>query len=60
MHPSVKYKDKAATEWCKTLSETTKSCWRYVKIMSNDFQMNSYLRFGELLKAVGYTQASLD
>jgi type III restriction enzyme len=60
MHPSVKYKDKAATEWCKTLSETTKSCWRYVKIMSNDFQMNSYLRFSELLKAVGYTQASLD
>jgi type III restriction enzyme len=60
MHPNVKYKDKAAAEWCKTISEATKTPWKYVKIMANDFQMNSYLRFSELLKAVGYTQASLD
>jgi len=60
MHPSVKYKDKAANEWCKTLTRVTNTPWKYVKIMANDFQMNSYLRFSELLKAVGYTQASLD
>jgi type III restriction enzyme len=60
MHPSVKFKDKAATQWCKTLSRATNTPWKYVKIMANDFQMNSYLRFSELLKAVGYTQASLD
>ena len=60
MHPNVKYKDKAATEWCKTLSQVTNTSWTYVKIMANDFEMNSYLHFSELLKAVGYTQMSLN
>jgi type III restriction enzyme len=60
MHPSVKYKDKAANEWCKTLTRVTNTPWKYVKIMANDFQINSYLRFSELLKVVGYTQASME
>ena len=59
MHPSVKYKDKAATEWCGTLSKVADTNWKYVKIMYNDFQTNSHMPFSELLKAVGYTQASL-
>jgi len=55
----VRYKDKAASKWCDTLSEVTKSCWKFVKIMYKDFQMNSTLRFNSLVTAASHIQATL-
>jgi|ECHhosMinimDraft_1075155.scaffolds.fasta_scaffold00971_7 hypothetical protein len=47
-------------KWCETTSKVTKSCWKFVKIMYKDFQMNSRLRFNDLVAAVSYTQDTLD
>jgi hypothetical protein len=56
----VKYKDKAAENWCKTASKITNSCWNFVKIMYKDFQKYSGLRFNDLVTAVKYVQTRLN
>jgi type III restriction enzyme len=56
----VKYKDKAAENWCKTASKITNSCWNFVKIMYKDFQKYSGLRFNDLVTAVKYVQPRLN
>jgi hypothetical protein len=58
--PAVRYKDKAASKWCQTVSEVTGEPWYFVKIMYKDFRMNTGLSFKDLIRAVGYTQATLD
>lgn len=55
----VKYKDKAAYEWCKSISELTDTKWRYVKIMSNDFYNYQSYSLKDLIDTIGY-QRSLD
>lgn len=56
---SVRYKDKAATEWCKTASKSGNE-WKYVKIMSKDYEENPTLTFSKLIKNIGYTQMELE
>ncbi|MEM3870954.1 MAG: DEAD/DEAH box helicase family protein [Nitrososphaeria archaeon] len=56
---NVRYKDKAADNWCKRIRELTKENWRYVKIVSDDFYSNNMLSFCTLVKNVGY-QIDLD
>ncbi len=56
---NIRYKDKAATEWCKTARKSGTE-WKYVKIMAKDFEENSTLTFSQLVKNVGYTQMELD
>jgi len=56
---NVRYKDKAATEWCKAASKSGVQ-WKYVKIMAKDFEENSTLTFSQLIKNIGYTQMRLN
>ena len=56
---SVRYKDKAATEWCKAASRSGIE-WKFVKIMAKDFDENFPLTFSELIKSIGYTQMELE
>lgn len=51
---NVRYKDKAADEWCKKISKETGENWKYVKIISDDFSKNRDLSFCGLVKKVGY------
>ena len=55
---NVRYKDKAATEWCKAATKSGTK-WRYVKIMAKDFEENSTLTLSQLIKNIGYTQMEL-
>ena len=58
--PNVKLKDNAAENWCKKASEVTGTAWKYVKILSNEFQVTKHLPLREMLRAVSYVQPSLD
>jgi len=57
---NVRYKDKAATEWCKSATKGTGFPWKYVKIMAKDFGENSMLNLSQLIRNVGYSQFTLD
>jgi len=57
--PNVKLKDKAAENWCKNTSEISGIPWKYVKILSDEFQAAKHLPLDEMLKSVSYVQTSL-
>ena len=57
---NVRYKDKAATEWCKSTTKGTGFPWMYVKIMAKDFGDFSTLNLSHLIRNVGYSQFTLD
>jgi len=57
---NVRYKDKAATEWCKSTTKGTGFPWKYVKIMAKDFGDFSTLNLSQLIRNVGYSQFTLD
>jgi type III restriction enzyme len=57
---NVRYKDRAATEWCKATTKGTGFPWKYVKIMSKDFEENSSLILSQLVRDIGYSQFTLN
>ena len=51
----VKLKDNAALNWCNTVTELTKTQWKYVKVLQKDFEDLNPESFSELLMGINLT-----